>query len=161
VTGSAAFAKLQEASFARANEATRTSYPPERRMSGDELVRYLDARLYAVVATTRADGRPHAALSAYVLVGSVLWLPAVAGSARARNLRRQPALSLVVTDGEGPDHAAVILEATAELVARDDLPDGVSSAYAAKHGGAPDWATEWVVATPAKILSYARKTRHV
>jgi nitroimidazol reductase NimA-like FMN-containing flavoprotein (pyridoxamine 5'-phosphate oxidase superfamily) len=161
VTAATELAELQGASFARANEATRRSYPPERRMAGEALVRYLDARLYAVVATTRADGRPHAALSAYVLVGSTLWLPAVAGSARARNLTRQPALSLVVSDGEGPDHAAVILEATAELVATDDLPDGVGSAYAAKHGSAPGWASEWVAATPTKVLSYARETRAV
>jgi general stress protein 26 len=156
-----ALGELQQASFERANAATRSSYPPERRMSGEQLVRYLDAPRYAVVATTRKDGRPHAALSGYLRVGSKLWLPTVAGSARASNLARQPALSIVVSDGAGPDHAAVIIEATAELVRRDALPVEVLAAYAARGEPAPDWADVFVAATPTKLLSYVRATREV
>ncbi|MEO6713861.1 MAG: pyridoxamine 5'-phosphate oxidase family protein [Mycobacteriales bacterium] len=150
----AALVAVQSASFDRANDATRTSYPPERRMSGEQLVAYLDARLYAVVATTRADGRPHAALSAFARVDMQLWLPTVSGSARSRNLARQPALSLVVSDGEGPDHAAVVIDGTADIVPVTGAPAEVDDAYAAKHGSSPEWASEWIVATPTRLFSF-------
>jgi hypothetical protein len=102
----AALGALQDESFARANAATRESYPPERRMTGDQLV--LRGRKYAVVASTRADGRSHAALTAYIPVEGRLWLPAVAGSARA-----------------------------------------------------PDWASEWLVVTPTRLLSYLAEGRTI
>ena len=52
---------LQDRTFARATAATAISYPPERRLSAPQLAAYLDRRTFAVVGTTRADGRPHAA----------------------------------------------------------------------------------------------------
>jgi nitroimidazol reductase NimA-like FMN-containing flavoprotein (pyridoxamine 5'-phosphate oxidase superfamily) len=157
----AGLAALQDASFARANAATRTSYPPERRMTGAQLERYLAQRRYAVVASTRADGRPHAALTAYVCVGGQLWLPAVAGSARARNVAQTPAVSLVLSDGEGDDHAAVVLEGDVSLVPDAEAPGDVTSAYADRHGRAPDWANEWLVVTPTRLLSYVAEGRTI
>src|SRR5215470_16598239 len=49
---------LQDRTFARATAATAISYPPERRLSASELASYLDRRKFAVVGSTRGDGRP-------------------------------------------------------------------------------------------------------
>ena len=54
---------LQAETFARATTATASSYPPERRLTAAQLASYLDRRAFAVVGSTRADGRPHAAMS--------------------------------------------------------------------------------------------------
>ena|ERR1700722_12303695 len=62
--------RLQTATFARATAATASSYPPERRLSAAQLASYLDRRAFAVVGSTRDDGRPHAALSSYVRRGT-------------------------------------------------------------------------------------------
>src|SRR5260221_13620425 len=57
---------LKDRTFARATAATAISYPPERRLSAAQLASYLDRRTFAVVGSTRADGRPHAAMSIYI-----------------------------------------------------------------------------------------------
>ena len=78
---------LQDRTFARSTAATSASYPQERRLDAAQLASYLDRRAYAVVGSTRADGRPHSALSVYIRRGATFWLPTVAGSVRERNLR--------------------------------------------------------------------------
>jgi hypothetical protein len=70
---------LQDRTFARATAATADSYPPQRRLDGGQLAEYLDRRAFAVLGSARADGRPHAAMSAYVRREATFWLPTVAG----------------------------------------------------------------------------------
>jgi len=53
--------RLQDASFSRAG-AVGKAYPQERRMTGPQLAGYLARRTYALVSSTRPDGRPHAAV---------------------------------------------------------------------------------------------------
>lgn len=156
-----ALGALQDESFDRANAATRESYPPGRRMTAEQLARYLAERRYAVVASTRADGRPHAALTAYIWVGGQLWLPAVAGSVRARNVARTPSVSFVLSDGEGDEHAAVVLEGEVALVPDSEVPSDITSLYADRHGRAPDWASEWLVVSPTRVLSYVAEGRTI
>ncbi len=79
-------AALQEHTFAGATRATAGSYPPERRLSARQLGDYLDRRAFAVIGSCRPDGRPHAAMSAYIRQGREFWLPAVGGSVRERNV---------------------------------------------------------------------------
>jgi len=91
---------LQDRTFARATAATAISYPPERRLSAAQLASYLDRRTFAVVGSTRADGRPHAAMSVYIRRGTAFWLPTMAGSVRERN--RQLGQRLDPPDGRAP-----------------------------------------------------------
>lgn len=58
-------AALQAQTFDRATATTQRSYPPERRLTPEQLERYLDRREYAVVGTTRPDGRPHASMTTF------------------------------------------------------------------------------------------------
>jgi hypothetical protein len=112
---------LQDRTFARATAATAISYPPERRLSAAQLASYLDRRAFAVVGSTRADGRPHAAMSIYIRRGTTFWLPTMTGSVRERNLRGTPWLTMVIAEGDHPVHIAVIAEGPAEVVAPPEV----------------------------------------
>ena len=140
---------LQDRTFARATAATALSYPPERRLSAAQLASYLDRRAFAVVGTTRADGRPHAAMSVYVRRGTTFWLPTMAGSVRERNLRRTPWLTMVIAEGDHPMHIAVIAEGPAQVITLPEVPADVRAAVTS------DWVSEWIRLTAERLLSYA------
>jgi hypothetical protein len=144
-----ALAALQERTFDRATPPTTSAYPPERRLTPGQLSRYLDAHVFAVVATTRPDGRAHAAISSYVRRDVLFWLPTVQGSLRERNVRAQPWMSLVITQGERDQHAAVIIEGPVSVVPAADAPADVR----AEAGG--DWASVWLRLRAERLLSYA------
>ena len=140
---------LQDRTFAQATAATAASYPPERRLSATQLASYLDRRAFAVVGSTRADGRPHAAMSTYIRRGTVFWLPTVAGSVRERNLRGTPWLTLVIAEGDRGEHIAVLIEGPAQVVASPEAPADVRAAATG------DWISAWIRLTAERILSYA------
>ena len=140
---------LQDRTFARATAATAVSYPPERRLSAAQLASYLDRRAFAVVGSTRGNGRPHAAMSVYVRRGVTFWLPTMAGSVRERNLRGTPWLTMVIAEGDHPVHIAVIVEGPAEVAAPPQVPEDVQAAVAG------DWASTWIRLTAERLLSYA------
>jgi general stress protein 26 len=140
---------LQERTFARATAATAVSYPPQRRLSADELATFLDRRTFAVVGSARPDGRPHAAMSVYIRRGTTFWLPTMAGSMRERNLRGTPWLTMVIAEGDHPVHIAVIAEGPAEVVAPPQVPEDVRAAVTA------DWVNSWICLTAERMLSYA------
>jgi hypothetical protein len=77
---SESLATIQDRTFTRATRATAIAYPPERRLTGAQLVAYLDPRAFAVVASVRPDGRPHAAISSYVRREAAFWLSLMSGS---------------------------------------------------------------------------------
>ena len=66
-------AELQDRTFEHATAATASTYPPERRLTAEQLTRYLSRREYAVVGTSRPDGRPHASMSMYIRSGTDFW----------------------------------------------------------------------------------------
>lgn len=142
---------LQDQTFARATPATATSYPPERRLSAEQLVSYLGRRVYAVVGSTRADGRPHAAMSVFVQRGTTFWLPTMAGSMRERNLRGTPWLTMVVAEGDDDEHIAVIIEGPAEVIAPSEVPADVRAAVPS------EWVSAWIRLTAQRLLSFAEE----
>jgi|SRR5215469_16897304 len=144
-----ALAILQDRSFARASAATASSYPPGRRLSGQQLADYLDRRVFAVIGSSRPDGRPHAALSSYVRRDATLWLPTVAGSARERNVRGQPWLTVTVTEGDRNAHIVVLIEGPAHVVPAADVPAGVRASVTG------DWVSSWIRIAAERVLSYA------
>lgn len=58
----------------------------------------------------RTFGRATAAMSVYVRRGTTFWLPTMAGSVCERNLRGTPWLTIVIAEGDHPEHIAVIAE---------------------------------------------------
>jgi len=121
-------------------------------MSGAAIAEYLASRRYLVVATTRADGRPHVAPSAFLLAAERFWLPVTAGTVRERNVRRSSYVSLVLAEGDDADHKAVLSEGPAEVVAAPE--DRVAAEWTRRQGPLPEWATGWIVVSPEKLFTY-------
>lgn len=148
-------AELQDRTFERATATTAKSYPPERRLTAEQLTAYLNRREYAVVGSARSDGRPHASMSMYIRSGSSFWLPTMAGSIRARNLGAQPWLNLVIAENDDDTHIAVIAEGPTELVALDDLPDEVRAVVDRQFSYVWKWVDVWIRLKTERVLSYA------
>jgi pyridoxamine 5'-phosphate oxidase-like protein len=147
-----ALASLQDQTFARATEATAASFPLRHRLTGAQLAGYLDRHAFAVVATTRADGRPHATVCSYVRRETTFWLPTVAGAVRERNVRHQSWVSLVVSQGDHGDqskHVLVIIEGTGAVVPPGEVPPDVR----VRADG--DWVGSWIRVRAERMLSYA------
>ncbi|WP_156252701.1 pyridoxamine 5'-phosphate oxidase family protein [Pseudactinotalea terrae] len=141
--------ELQDLSFAGARPTTHTSYPPERRLTPEQLEAYLDRRSYAVIGSARPDGRPHASMSAFVRHGTTFWLPTMTKTVRARNVAHQPWLTLVVPEAEDEQHIAVLVEGPATTLGLDETPTHILGSY----GG--DWVTAWIRVDASRVLSYA------
>ena len=124
-------------------------------MAGDVLVRVLRTRSYLVIASTRADGRPHATPSSFVWLDGKLSLPTEPGTLRARNLSVMPDAALVLSEGEGDSHAAILIAARASLVDAAEALSEPAEAWAEKIGHLPEWATLWLELTPTSVLSFA------
>jgi PPOX class probable F420-dependent enzyme len=77
-----------------------------------------DSARTAVLATVRADGRPHAAPVWFDLDGDTLVLTTGHDTVKGRNMRRDPRVTLCIEDENPPFHF-VIIEGTAELTAED------------------------------------------
>jgi PPOX class probable F420-dependent enzyme len=148
---------VQSASFAHAGGSTREAWPEADSLQGAALREFLERKGYGMLATTRPDGRPHAAMVAFVVRDGRLYLPAMAGAVRIRNLERDPRASFVVSEGEGPDHRAVVIEGDVELVPDPAglLNAWLAEAWRAKFGSdLASWATEVAVLLPTRVLSH-------
>jgi hypothetical protein len=150
-----ALAALQAASFETASAATIQAWPPDRRMSGEQLRLVLERRTYAVVASTRPTHRPHATPVAFVWFDGEVWLPAVAGAARTRNVQAVPWLSLVISEGEADQHAAIVLEGPARVAAAAEVARALLAAATVKLPTVQEWANAWLVLRPTRLRSYA------
>ncbi|MGZ6548534.1 MAG: pyridoxamine 5'-phosphate oxidase family protein [Actinomycetota bacterium] len=151
-------ARIQEASFARASDATRNAFPPERRMSGSVLISFLARKRYAVLATTRPDGRPQAAPVGYALVGTKFVMASLGDAQRVRNLQHEPHASLVVTEDEGDRHGVVIVEGTTRLLEPLEASLDMRAPFREPSGELPDWIGTLIVLTPERLLSYAAES---
>lgn len=135
-----------------------------QRMTEEEYRRFLlDSARTAILATVRADGRPHVAPIWFDLDGDTLLFTTGESTVKARNMRRDPRVSLCIDEDDPPFHF-VMIEGTAELAADD--PDLLywASRLGGRYMGA-DRAQEYgrrnavkgellVRVRPQKILAY-------
>lgn len=104
------------------------SYRP---MSGDEWMTFVGAHARpAVLATTRADGRPHAAPIWIDVDDGAVWFTTGADTVKGRNLARSGIATICVQD-DRPPFSFVVVDGTVELI--DDLD--LVRAWAARLGG--------------------------
>ena len=158
-------AAVQRRSYARASIALRSSWPERQALDAAGLARHLARHRYAVLATGRADGRPHAAPVAFSVAAATFWFATVEGL-RARNLRATPWASLVVMHGErdedegserGEPHVALTAEGPVVLHERDAFAaawERVREPWLRRHGEAPDWAVALAELRPERIFSH-------
>jgi PPOX class probable F420-dependent enzyme len=96
----------------------------------------------AILATARADGRPHAVPVCFVLEGDDVLFLTNEATAKGRDLQRDPRVTLVVDD-EAPPFAFVMIEGTADLSqSRHDI-DRVAPEIAERYFG-PDAIEDFV-----------------
>jgi PPOX class probable F420-dependent enzyme len=132
-------------------------------MSDDEWVAFVTSTPRpAVLATTRSDGRPHAAPVWIDVDDGAVWFNTGAETVKGRNLARTGVATVCVQD-DRPPFSFVVVEGTVELI--DDLD--LVRTWATRLGGrymGPDRA-EWygarngvpgellVKLTPTKVIS--------
>lgn len=120
----------------------------------------LDGPNFAVVATLTASGAPHTSTVWYLRDGDAILISVTADKLKARNLARDPRISLTVSDRANPYHS-VDLRGTAELV--DDpektLPARLAERYLGDAGANPPEPAGVrrliVRVTPAKVTEFA------
>ena len=135
-----------------------------QQMTNEEYTSFmLDRARTAVLATVRADGRPHAAPIWFDLDGDTLVFTTGESTMKGRNMRHDARVSLCVDEEEPPFHF-VVIEGAADLTAGD--PDLLY--WATRIGGrymGADRADEYgrrnavvgellVRVTPQKIVAY-------
>lgn len=143
---------LQVQTFDRATPTTARSYPPQRRLTPEQLTRYLDRREYAVVGTARPDGRPHASMTTFFVRGTSFWMPTLAKAVRVRNLRSCSWMTLVIPEDDDETHITVIAEGPAEVIALEDVPDDVRALFDMA------WVGCWIWLKTERLLSYAAES---
>jgi PPOX class probable F420-dependent enzyme len=90
-----------------------------RQMTNDEYRSFmLDRARTAVLATVRADGRPHAAPIWFDLDDDTLVFTTGESTMKGRNMRRDARVSLCIDEEEPPFHF-VLIEGSADLSAGD------------------------------------------
>jgi PPOX class probable F420-dependent enzyme len=119
----------------------------------------------AILATTRPDGRPHAAPVCFVLDGDDVLFLTNDATAKGRDLQRDPRVTLVVDD-ETPPFAFVMIEGSAQLSRSPEDIDRVAPEIAERYVGsdgvedfvrfAHDALGTLVSVTPTKIIALDR-----
>lgn len=142
---------VQQESYRAADAALAHSWPPERAMGASELAAFLIERSYCVLATTTSLQRPQARPVAFVALRETIWFATVAGG-RLRNVERTPWVSMVIAEGEGDTHRAVVIDGPVTVKA--DPGDNVVALWERKLGSRADWAAAWFELRPQRLFSY-------
>lgn len=150
-----ALAAIQDRSYARAGPVILESYPKTLAMNAEGLAAFLESKRYAVLATSRRDGRPQAAPIAFTFWASAFWIASVEG-ARVRNLRACPYASIVIVEGEDKTHRAVVVEGPVQLhdATIEAMPEALRDLWVKRHGGEPTWASALIEVRPERLFSY-------
>ena len=90
-----------------------------RRMTEVEYKSFLLGRARtAILATVRADGRPHAAPVWFDLDGDTLIFTTGENTVKGRNIRRDPRITICIDD-DNPPFAFAVIEGQAEVAVTD------------------------------------------
>ena len=125
----------------------------------DSTLALLDGPNFAVVATLTASGAPHTSTVWYLRDGDAILISVTADKLKARNLARDPRISLTVSDRADPYHS-VDIRGSAELV--DDpakkLPARLAERYLGHANANPSEPAEIkrliVRVNPAKVTEF-------
>jgi general stress protein 26 len=152
---------VQRTSYEAATPALRGSWPESRALGREEFAALLERHRYCVVATSRADGRAHAAPVAFVVSGGAFWFATVAGL-RLRNLRGRPWAALVVMEGDadvgevGESHVALTAEGPVTLHPVDEW-QSLEAEWLRRHRDPPTWAAALAELRPERLFTHAAR----
>ena len=152
--------EVQRRSYAAATTGLRAAWPESAALDGHRMAALLERHRYCVLATGRADGRPHAAPVAFVVADGAFWIATVAGL-RLRNLRAMPWASVVVMEGDadegekGDAHRALTAEGPVALHEVATVYVRLEAEWLRRHGHAPAWAVAFAELRPERVFSHA------
>ena len=116
------------------------------------MIELANSRVLTVAATVRPDGRPHLSPTDFVAVEGVLYLGIDEATARYRNLRQNPALTVMLAD---ESKRQAILEGNVKFL---DMKSGtakrVLEALKKKYGWVTDALAEF---QPVKAFTWKTK----
>ncbi|HKX17498.1 MAG TPA: pyridoxamine 5'-phosphate oxidase family protein [bacterium] len=149
--------ETQARSFEQAGIGIRESFPRTSSMDLPRMAAFLDRRRYAVLATGRPDGRPHAAPIAFSVWRGAFWIATVRG-ARLRNLRARPYASIVIMEGDvRPQHRTVIAEGPVVIHEGGGLVEAepaFGQNWRLRFGNDPAWAAAMLELRPERVFSF-------
>jgi nitroimidazol reductase NimA-like FMN-containing flavoprotein (pyridoxamine 5'-phosphate oxidase superfamily) len=160
-----ALAEVQRRSYTSATASLRAGWPERQALDADGLAALLGRHRYGVLATGRADGRPHAAPVAFTVARGAFWIGTVAGL-RLRNLRATPWAALVVMEGQrdedepdeaGAPHVALTVEGPVSVYEGEAMAAALvplAKRWVERHGHPPDWAEALLELRPQRLFSH-------
>src|SRR6266508_5088299 len=157
--------KVQRRSYAAATTGLRAAWPESAALDGRRMAALLERQRYCVLATGRADGRPHASPVAFVVGDGAFWIATVAGL-RLRNLRATPWASVVVMEGnadegeKGDAHRALTAEGPVTLHEIAAAYVRLEAEWLRRHGMRPTWRWRSPSCAP-NVSSRTPPTRHL
>ncbi|MFF4319556.1 PPOX class F420-dependent oxidoreductase [Streptomyces sp. NPDC001568] len=124
----------------------------------EETRKLLDGRNFATVATLNRDGGPQTSVVWILREGDTVLFSTTAGRQKARNLARDPRISLTVFDTANP-YQSVDIRGTVELIDDVDkaLPRELSQKYLGEDPPAePEETLRLIVrVTPQKVTGFS------
>ena len=138
-------------SLNRASSHTRKVYS-QNPLKASEVLELANSRVLTIAATVRPDGRPHLSPTDLVAVDGVLYFGVDEATARYRNLKANPAITVMLADGS---KRQAILEGNARFL---DMKSGnakkVLEAQKNKYGWVTDALAEF---QPLKAFTWKQK----
>jgi PPOX class probable F420-dependent enzyme len=124
----------------------------------EEIRKLLDGRNFATVATLNRDGGPQTSVVWIVREGDTVLFSTTAGRQKARNLARDPRVSLTVFDTANP-YQSVDIRGTVELIddSEKSLPRKLSQKYLGEDPPAePEEVLRLIIrVTPQKVTGFS------
>ena len=137
-----------EKSLSQASSHTKKVYS-QNPLTASEVIVLANLRVLTLAATVRPNGRPHLSPTDLVVVDGVFYLGVDEATARYRNLKQNPAVTVMLADGS---KRQAIIEGNAEFL---DMKSGtakaVLEALKKKYGWVTDALAEF---QPAKAFTW-------
>jgi len=138
-------------SLSQASPHTKEVYS-QNPLTANEVIELANSRVLTVAATVRPDSRPHLSPTDLIVVDGVFYLGLDMAMARYRNLRQNPAVTVMLADGW---KRQAILEGKAEFLdMKSETARGVSEAQKKKYGWVTDSLAEF---KPSKAFTWKAK----
>lgn len=140
-----------ENSLTKASSHTRGVYG-QNPLTANELIELANARVLTLAATVRPDGRPHLSPTDFIVVEGIFYLGVDEATARYRNLRQNPAVTVMLTDDR---KRQAILEGNAKFLdMNSSTAHRVLEAQKQKYGWVTDALAEF---QPVKVFTWKAK----
>jgi putative heme iron utilization protein len=138
-------------SLRQASSHTKKVYS-QNPLTASEVVDLANSRVLTLAATVRRDGRPHLSPTDLVVVDGVFYLGVDEATARYRNLKANPAVTIMLADGS---KRQAILEGTTKFLDMNSMTAKKGlEALKKKYG----WVTDALAELqPAKVFTWKTK----